>query len=128
MMRVSDLVGRPYKAGACGPDAFDCIGLVRFWFKQQHGKELPPYTLEMSARDLLRFTRATGWKPVEGRALVDDVVTMTGLEGKHVGVMVATSEGAMLLHAVGSEARGQVVLQPLWSLVGYREIQPWRQA
>ena len=126
---AAPLIGAPYEAGACGPSSFDCIGLVRFYFRHRHGIELPDYLLHSgSARQLYRFIRATGWRCVAGPEQADDVLTMTGLAGKHVGVVVGTVEGLRLLHAVGSDKRGQVVAQHLRPLPGYMDIRIWRRA
>ena len=125
---AAKVVGKPYRAGAVGPDAFDCIGLVRHYFRTQQGVELPDYTLlGSSVEDLLRFTRATGWRRAEGQPQEQDLLLMTGLEGRHVGIVVETSEGLGLLHATGSEQRGQVLWQPLDTLFGYRNIEVWRR-
>jgi cell wall-associated NlpC family hydrolase len=123
------LIGMPYKAGACGPQEFDCIGLVRYCFKTRHNIELPDYLLHKgSSLQLYRFIKATGWRVVNGRSEEDDVLTMDGLTGKHVGVIVNTNEGPKLLHAVGSESRGQVVCQPVPTLIGYKNMRTWRRA
>ena len=37
---AAHLIGAPYEAGACGPTSFDCIGLVRHYFKARHGVAL----------------------------------------------------------------------------------------
>lgn len=122
------LIGKPYRAGSSGPDEFDCIGLVRYYFRQRHGVELPDYRLEEgSPKELWRFVRSTGWRRVDQPPAEDDVVTMDGLDGRHVGVMIRCSEGLSLLHAVGKGDRGQVVRQHLGLLLGYRNFQTWRR-
>ena len=124
-----NLIGAPYMAGASGPDAFDCIGLVRYYFRNRHGIELPDYRLlEHTPKDLYRFVRSTGWKRVQARPQEDDVVTMDGFDGKHVGVMIRCSEGLSLLHAVGKGNRGSVVRQHLGLLLGYKNFETWRRA
>jgi cell wall-associated NlpC family hydrolase len=121
-------IAKPYRAGAAGPDAFDCVGLVRHYFKSRHGIELPDYSLQAGdARDLSRFSRATGWRPCTGAPQPDDVMTMESFDGKHVGIVVRNSEGLGLLHAVGREDRGQVVWQPLGTLWTYKNKQLWRK-
>lgn len=126
MSWAASLVGRPYEPGADGPESFDCVGLVRYYFRHRHGLELPDYHL-LDAEGLQQFVRATRWRRAEGPPRVDDVLTMTNPSGRHVGVMVQTSEGPALLHAVGTRGVGQVVCQPLNTLFGYREIEIWRQ-
>lgn len=125
---AADLIGKPYQAGAAGPDAFDCLGLVRHYFRARHGVELPDYQLDTStADDLHRFTRATGWRRRNGGPQEEDLLLMMGIEGRHVGVVTATSEGLGLLHATGKGDRGHVVWQPLGSLIGYRNMEVWRK-
>lgn len=122
------LIGKPYQAGASGPDSFDCIGLVRYYFKLRHGLDLPDYQVGNDTADLLRFTRATGWRRAGADRQDEDLVTMTGLAGRHIGVTVATDEGLGLLHAIGNNRLGQVVWQPFETLVGYRNLETWRRA
>jgi cell wall-associated NlpC family hydrolase len=38
-----DLIGKPFRWGARGPDAFDCYGLVREIYRR-HGIKVPNYT------------------------------------------------------------------------------------
>jgi cell wall-associated NlpC family hydrolase len=37
-------IGDKYRAGAVGPNAFDCSGLVRYVYRQVIGRELPHYS------------------------------------------------------------------------------------
>ena len=125
---AADLIGKPYQAGARGPDAFDCLGLVRHYFQARHGVDLPEYNLLTSTpEDLHRFTRATGWRRCAGSAQDEDLLMMEGFEGRHVGVVVATSEGLGLLHATGKGSVGHVVWQPLNTLIMYRHKEIWRK-
>ena len=125
---ATPLINKPYKSGACGPDAFDCIGLVRFYFAERHGIALPDYHLMDKTADLRAFVKATGWKRVQGIAQDDDVMLMENWLGRHVGVIVRTSEGLGLLHAEGSDRLGSVKWQPLDTLASYRNKELWRPA
>lgn len=120
------LIGKPYRLGAAGPDEFDCIGLVRYYFKERHGLDLPDYHLS-SNLSLLAFTRATGWVRQQGSPENDDVLLIENLNGRHVGVVVNTSEGLGLLHSDGAGDVGSVIWQPLNSLYGYRNQEVWRK-
>lgn len=124
---AAPLIGKPYKLGACGPDAFDCIGLVRYYFLHRHGLALPDYQLVADgSAELLAFIRATRWRRVQGEVQDEDVVTMENFQGKHIGIAIETCEGLGLLHAVGTDQRGSVLWQPMASLVVYRNKQAWR--
>jgi cell wall-associated NlpC family hydrolase len=122
---AAHLVGAPYRTGADGPEEFDCVGLVRHYFRARHGLDLPDYHLT-DREGLLQFVRATGWARTRARPQHDDVAVMDGPTGRHTGVLVESSEGLGLLHAVGTDRQGQVVWQPLDSLIGYRNIEIWR--
>lgn len=124
---VNQVVCKPYLAGASGPDKFDCVGLVHWYFKHQLGRELSLYTLEVSDGQSLRaFVRSTGFRPVNGRPRHGDLMTMESWEGRHVGIVVESNEGLGLLHAVGRQDKGMVVWQPLDTLVTFKRKRLWR--
>lgn len=125
---AAPLIGKPYELGASGPDSFDCVGLVRYYFEHRHGLALPDYRLHQDGPlDLQRFVRATRWRCASGAPQDEDVLTMDSFEGPHVGVVVRTCEGLGLLHAAGNNQAGSVMWQPLHSLCAYRNKQAWRQ-
>lgn len=123
------LIGLPYVPGARGPDAFDCIGLVRYCFEHHRGIELPAYALgESTPRELLRFVKATGWRRTQLAEAKDwDIMTMDNFAGRHIGVVVESSEGLGLLHAEGNASSGSVRWQPLNTLFAYTHKELWRQ-
>jgi cell wall-associated NlpC family hydrolase len=115
MIWAGHYVGKPFRDGGRGPDAYDCWGLVRAVYRDVLGIDLPAYG-EISAADLLRVRReiAAGsvsepWHPVPvPRAL--DVCVMrlpTGRGHGHVGVMV---DAGTVLHA---EGRCGVAMEPV---------------
>ena len=127
MQWVSSVIGKPYLAGASGPEAYDCLGLVRAYFRDVHGKDLPDYHLSDSTEEgLANFVKATSWRTVSGAPATGDVMTMESHEGKHVGIVVRSSEGLGLLHAIGRLDRGIVCWQPLDTLITFRRKQLWR--
>jgi hypothetical protein len=124
---AAPLIGKPYKSGATGPDEFDCIGLVRYYFKQQFNIELPDYQLvEGTPRELWAFVKATGWHRVTDGAQDRDIMLMENWAGRHVGVVTCTSDGLGLLHAEGNDRSGSVKWQPLSTLTMYRNLEVWR--
>ena len=38
---TADYLGKPWRNGADGPDAFDCYGLVRAVYRDRYGIEMP---------------------------------------------------------------------------------------
>ena len=118
---------KPCVPGASGPDAYDCLGLVRYYFRERRGIELPDYDLVSGTpRQLASFVRATGWHRAEGRPQDEDLMLTENVAGRHVGVVVKTCEGLGLLHAQGDAQRGSVLWQPLNTLFAYRNQELWR--
>jgi cell wall-associated NlpC family hydrolase len=73
---VADFIGKPWRAGATGPDAYDCYGLARAASRALFGRDLPE-TLD----------DAQGWAPVPV-AQDGDVVLMGAAGDKHIGLVV----------------------------------------
>lgn len=132
---ATDLIGRPYRRGAHGPDAFDCWGLVRHVFAQIHGIEMP--VIEVGQLDdatpdnvaaIKRAAAVSGWKPSDdAQPRENDIVLMNGIDGRHVGVIVAANGALLLLHCM--EQVG-VCVQPLADLqrMGFHGFVFWRRA
>lgn len=124
---AAHLIGKPYKAGACGPDSFDCFGLVRYYFEQRHGISLPAWQVgQLGVGQVARAARMAGWRRVVGAPQGEDVLLMENFLGRHVGIVTTCSEGLGLLHAVGAGDRGAVIWQPLPELHSYKKFQTWR--
>lgn len=130
-----NLIGLPYKLGASGPDEFDCWGLVRWVFENVHGIQMPVIqvgqTDPSTPANLAAIRQAalvSGWRPTPlgSIAIENDILLMTGLEGRHVGVMVAANGGLFFLHCID---RVGVCLQPLQELrrAGFRDFTSWRR-
>lgn len=112
---VNSLIGRPYLAGAMGPDAFDCYGLARHLQHALFGRELPRFQLPAEAG---RFAVASAiavhpernhWReiaaPLDGAAVV-----MARQEcGFHLGTFLAL-DGGIVVHAI--EGDGVVAEAP----------------
>lgn len=124
-----DLIGRPYEDDASGPDAFNCWGLVQWVFEHVQGVLLPTVAVGQhdNAAAIKCVVEACDWRPVAGVIAKEfDIATMTGLEGKHVGVVVSANGGTFLLHCI---ERVGVCLQPLSDLgrAGFSDITLWRR-
>jgi cell wall-associated NlpC family hydrolase len=83
-----DQIGRPYRKGAAGPDAFDCSGLVRAAYLTI-GVDLPHYSVTQASRG-----RAVDWRaePIQP----GDLVFMRGdtpvIDLGHVGLALSATE------------------------------------
>ena len=104
MIWAAQYVGRPFKDGGRGPDAYDCWGAVMAIYRDHLGIELPHYG-EISAADLLRVRReiAAGaasevWRKIEVPQEFDVCVMRlpSGRGHGHVGVM---TDPRHVLHA-----------------------------
>jgi cell wall-associated NlpC family hydrolase len=125
------LVGKPFKAGAEGPDEFDCWGLVMH-VQAMLGRSLPRLAVNVreAPRDqwatIRELVQRSDWHKVE-RPQDGDVLLMIGANGlPHVGVVI----GNRLLHAEGDDRTGSVRSDPLDMLgrMGYGHLEAWRHS
>lgn len=111
-------VGKPWRVGARGPEAFDCFGLVWHVYKHHFGIELPTFA-EVNNPDVRAVMAAISkeeqgpdWQrikiPVDGCA----VGLSTTRLFHHVGVYLAI-DGGHLLHALD---KSNVILTPILRL------------
>jgi len=106
------LIGKPWRRGLDGPDAFDCRGMVRYVFLTQRGEEVPPLAREISddANSIIRAAVAHGWRSMgrypTARPQEFDIVLMNSVGGPHVGVIVNANGRLGLLHCVGGVVGG----------------------
>ena len=112
MLQTSDLVGKPFKDGAMGPNAYSCWGLTAEVF-HGFGIELPDYLTECITvangvtEKQSQWVRCTGEKPVP--ALL--VFCTNGLPD-HVGVYLGMGK---FIHA--HESTGVTICRtdhPFW--------------
>lgn len=130
---AADLIGLPYRRGAHGPDAFDCWGLVRHIFEQVHGITMPAIAIgqldDPTLENVVAIKRAaevSGWKPSgDTQPAEHDIVLMSSVEGRHVGVIVLVSGSLLLLHCI---ERVGVCVQPIVDLqrMGFHGFTFWR--
>jgi len=89
-----DLLGKPYRAGGRGPDAYDCVGLM-LELERRLGRTLPPWGSH--GRNLA--AALAYWEPVDDPAPGDGILLESDDTPWHIGVVCA--EGWML-HAHAS--------------------------
>lgn len=126
----SNYLGRPWASGACGPEAFDCYGIVRAVYRDRLGITIPPLSLD--AHKSLCVARAmrdydySDWIAIAAPTKEFDVVEMSQAERPHhVGVYLPLDGGGVLtsLEGIG------VVFQSLRSLSahGWNVVQCYRR-
>jgi hypothetical protein len=122
-------VGRPWTL------QFRCYDLVREVFLERHGVELPLIALDepVDHGAAIRLASSVAsLRAVEGPPQPDDVVFMDGHDGLHVGVMIDSPRGPLLLHCAGRMTprgpRGGVVAQSIRDATsdGYHRYRVWR--
>ena len=96
-MNFDDFVGLPYRAGARGPDAYDCYGLVAAVFLAARGVHLPDWYQDVPgpAGASRAISEALTGETSAGRAVKVqdpqelDIAVVGGINGAHhVGVVV----------------------------------------
>lgn len=121
---ADDFVGKPYAAGAAGPEAYSCWGLVRAVFARVHGIAFPDVAVHLddlspanldNVAAIKGAARVSGMRPmpVGYRPLADDIVLLRSLVRLHCGVVLRANGRLQVLHA--AHDRGVV-------------IEPWREA
>ena len=125
---AADYIGKPWKAGCGGPDAFDCWGLVVDIYRHRYGKALsaipvPEINLKSLIRTIDKHPERHHWearllevclKPCEG-----DVALMRQSRYPiHVGLWVDV-DGGGILHCIQGAG---VVFQslPALELIGWK--------
>ncbi|WP_131194074.1 NlpC/P60 family protein [Lichenihabitans psoromatis] len=93
---ITACLGKPYRAGAVGPDAFDCFGLVTHLAGALHGITVP-----RDGAGILRARRifASIAMPIDG------AIVIMGASERHVGLWLAPE--SVVIHAI--ERRGVVI-------------------
>jgi len=100
---AEDLIGRPWRAGGRGPNAFDCWGLVRYCWRDRFGIQVPEIPID--AGDL-RAVHAgfrdhperRRWRLVADPREGDAVLMRQSRHPIHVGLWLE-ADGGGVLHA-----------------------------
>lgn len=95
------VIGKAWANGANGPDAYDCWGLVRAYYREVHGRELPVVdvdaTRSMAVAHAFAGHAALGdWEATEYPQQGDAVLMGLNRAPNHVGVWI----GSGVLHSV----------------------------
>lgn len=104
---AEDYIGKPWANGACGPDAFDCHGLVRAVYRERAGVALP--VVDADALKPIQVLRAmrdydySAWAQIDAPAQEMDVVEMSlARRPHHVGVWIEIDGGGVLTAVEGA--------------------------
>lgn len=113
-------IGKPWVAGARGPDAFDCGGWLRFAFLTQHGIVLPewgdvnPKNPSQTAPAILGAAQSDIWHEVEEPVDFCAVAMSQSRVIHHVGLYLDV-DGGLILHACDGKG---LIAQSLSQLAG----------
>ncbi|WP_132254745.1 NlpC/P60 family protein [Methylobacterium segetis] len=103
---LEDLIGRPYRIGATGPDAFDCYGLARHVQSALYAVPMPalPFvaaTTRAQAEAMLAHEERRNWRETpEHEARDGDLVLMGNVAKRdfHLGTFVVPGTAGVVLH------------------------------
>ncbi|KAB7783490.1 NlpC/P60 family protein [Methylorubrum populi] len=131
---LSDLIGRPYRIGATGPDCFDCYGLARHVQATLYDVPMPelPFvaaTTRQQAEAMLNHAERQNWREIpEHEARDGDLVLMGNVARRdfHLGTYVVPGTAGVVLHI--DKANG-VVADDLPSLraIGFHYLKVFRR-
>lgn len=101
---ASQYIGRPWRYGAVGPDAFDCWGFVRTVQREHFSVDMPPITTPtswieahnvISGNDELR-----NWGRVDDPNEGDLVLMARNRRPVHIGIFILANGTRGVLHCV----------------------------
>lgn len=103
---LEDLIGRPYRIGATGPDTFDCYGLARHVQAALYAVPMPslPFvaaTTRAQAEAMLTHEERRNWREIpEHEARDGDLVLMGNVAKRdfHLGTFVIPGTAGVVLH------------------------------
>lgn len=117
------VIGKAWENGAIGPEAYDCWGLVRSYYKQVRGIELPVVDVDAAQSMAVRHAFAghpelSSWQVVDSPAEGDAVLMGPNNRPNHVGLWV----NGGVLHSV--KGGGVIYTNPMmlrksgWNILG----------
>lgn len=105
---IEKLLGKPYKPGANGPNAYDCWGLVQVVQKELFGREMPDIRTPPSdnnPRTMIAFIRShparKQWRKADGPRHGRIVEMCRSNLPFHIGVYLDIDRGGILHAAQG---------------------------
>lgn len=108
---VREVMFKPYREGAAGPDAYWCWGLAQVAQRRLAGRELP--IVNANVKDLRAIVRLieqhpirTTWSPVAAPRHLDLVTLASHKHPHHIGTWLAV-DGGVVLHVTEQTTRGE---------------------
>lgn len=113
----NDVFGKPWVDRSCGPDSYDCWGLVIDSFKRIDGVTLPEVSGYNDGEPVesIGTKEAVSWNDCEAKHGAVFCVVKMGLV-LHVGRILAVGGRLMACHSAGKDGKGQVIIEPLSAL------------
>jgi cell wall-associated NlpC family hydrolase len=119
------LLGKPWKAYASGPDAFDCRTIVNAVFQELYGfdpglpMEAEPNNADVFEAEYARLYKSGNWERLTAPEHGAIVLLAQGAKLRHMGIWLSVN-GGRLLHC--SENKG-VTLEPSTALSDYHRVE-----
>ncbi|MEJ0012784.1 MAG: peptidoglycan endopeptidase [Bauldia sp.] len=102
---INRLLGRPYKSGANGPEAFDCYGLTRLLQRTFFDRDMPAFTMPREAgriaiaSAIAMHEERHRWFPI-ARPIDGAIAVMSRQDcGFHMGTYLDL-DGGVVVHAL----------------------------
>lgn len=117
-MNFAKYIGLPFQTHGRGP-AYDCWGLVRLFYKQEFGIELPCFISEYGhERDIIGITKTVDsarpfWSPVVFPRIGDVILCRINAFPLHTGVMINRSTMLHITKNINSCVES--IHGPVWS-------------
>ena len=132
---LEDLIGKPYRIGATGPDEFDCYGLARHLQRTLYAVDMPvlPFvaaTTRAQAEAMLNHEERRNWVEIQDHEARDgDLVLMGNVVKRdfHLGTFVIPVTAGMVVHV--DRDRGVVADDlPTLRAIGFNYTRVFRRA
>lgn len=132
---ATDVVGKPWRPGEAGPEAFYCWGLVCWVYDTQRGIDLPRinFSNDVDNTDLIRrLAKQHDYSFANAPPHEWDIVIMRNGKRRHAGVAIRANGTLGLLHADGCMNAGVPVGQVIFckfndvTLHQYGQMEFWR--
>lgn len=103
----ADLIGKPYRSRARGPEAFDCFGLCHYAWRTRFGLIVPDVGLAIEGADQIQHAleqQGDGETSIDGMPVAEpregDAVYMGTAYPEHIGLWVVAEGRGGVLHAL----------------------------